>query len=280
MNPMMLMMLPQLMGMMGGQGGAGGGAGGFDLGSLTGMGGLSMLGGHLGSKRAKKDKRSMLKRINKAVNSTEAIQGASLGNQEAMTRQATKQQLGGYDAARREADRMGRSSRQSALDRESQLGARASQGLASSGLGSTTMGANLQRGIASDTNRQLQGINEGLAGMFGDLALGRAGAEAAGSQALGGLAQQRGDIMSQLSQMRTLGGGQLGTMQAPITGGQSGFEMALPGMSQAFGQYMGSRNQGGMDPQMLQWLFGGKPGGYNPNAGAGMNLQTFGSGGG
>jgi len=268
---MLAQMLPGLMGGGGeGGGGGGGGGGGMGLGSLSAMMGGSLLGGHLASKRAKKDKRSMLKRIGKAIDTTEAIQGRGLSQQEALTRQATGQQLSGYDAAKREADRLGQASRQSALDREGQLGASASQGLASRGLGSTTIGANLQRGIASDTNRQLQGINEGLAPMFADLAMGRAGAEAAGTQRLGDLAAQRGNMMSQLGQMRLLGGGQLGQMQAPITGTPSGFEMAFPGMMQGLGQYMGSQQsqQQQMDPRMLQWLFGGKPGGKDMGYGS------------
>jgi len=222
------------------------------------MFGTSLLGGHLSSRRAKKDKRSLQKRITKSINATESIKGRGLSQQEALTRQATQQRLGGYDAAKREASRLGRGAKQGALDRGTQLEARASQSLANRGLGSTTAGTNLSRGIQADTSRVMGGIDEGLAGMYGDLALGRAGAEAAGSEKLGDFAAQRGDMMSQLAQMRLLGGGQLGQMQAPMGSVQSGFEMALPGMSEAFGQYMGGAGGGDQNAQlmaMLQKLF-------------------------
>lgn len=254
MNPMMMMMLPQL---LQGMQGAGGQGGQMDLGALGGLWGSSVLGAHLNRRSAKKERKKQIKNLRGALSATESIQGASLGQQEALARAATKQQLGGYDAAKREAERLGQSSRQGVLDRETQLGARASQGLASRGLGSTTIGANLQRGIASDTNRQLQGINEGLGGMFADLALGRAGAEAAGTERLAGLAAQRGDLGSQLAQMRYLKGQTLGNFSGVNPYPQGTLQMALPGMSQAFGQFMGSRGgqQGGMDPEMLAYLF-------------------------
>lgn len=246
MDPYLQMLLSQGMG-----GGAMGGPWGMAAGA-----GLSLLGGALNRRSEKKQRKRQIKNLRGALSATESIQGASLGQQEALARAATKQQLGGYDAAKREAERLGQSSRQSVLDRETQLGARASQGLASRGLGSTTMGANLQRGIASDTNRQLQGINEGLSGVFGDLALGRAGAEAAGTDRLAGLAAQRGDLGSQLAQMRYLKGQTLGNFSGVNPYPQQTLQAALPGMSQAFGQYMGSQGQpGGMDPEMLAYLF-------------------------
>src|SRR6185503_9860995 len=112
--------------------------------------------------------------------------------------------VGGYDTARREASRLGRTGRQDVLDRAGQLQASATQGLTNRGLGSTTVGTNLSRGIGADTSRSMQSINEGLAGIYGDLSLGRAGAEQQGTQALAGLAGERGDTMSQLAQIRQM----------------------------------------------------------------------------
>ena len=217
-------------------------------------GGLSLLSGYLGSKRARKEKHSAAKRLRLALQKTEAIQGRGLAQQEALTRKATGEQLAGYDTARKEASRLGRTSRQSALDRERQLGASLSQGLTSRGLGSTTVGGNLQRGIASDTTRELSSINEGLAGLFGDLAIGRGGVQAGGTQALAGLAGQRADLMSSLGQMGVLGGQTLGNFQSPLSKGAGMFESSLPGIGSALGGYMAGKDQQAFLKQ-LQALF-------------------------
>lgn len=220
-----------------------------------GMGfGQSMLGGRSQRRQRKKMKR----KLGRALDATEAIQGKGLQQQQALSRQATAQQLAGYDAAKREAQRMGRASKQSALDKEQQLGASLSQNLADRGLGSLTVGGNLQRGIASDTQRQMAGINEGLAGMFGDLALGRAGAEAEGTANLAGLMGQQSDLMAQLAQMRALDGAQLGGFQLDQNTPQSGLEGLLGGLQTGVGMYAGmGQNQGQQDLMgMIQQLFG------------------------
>ena len=64
-----------------------------------------------------------------------------------------------------EISRMGHSSRQGVLDRGQQQTSALSAQMASRGLGNTTVGANLGRGIAADTDRALADINEGLAGL-------------------------------------------------------------------------------------------------------------------
>lgn len=249
-------------------------------------GGMSFGQDYLAGRSQKKQRKRYGRRLGRALNATESIQGKGLQQQEALTRQATQQQLAGYDAAKREAARLGRGAKQSALDRETQLGARASQGLADRGLGSTTIGANLQRGIASDTNRSLAGIDEGLAGMYGDLALGRAGAEAGGTQQLAGLAREQGDLMASLAQMRQMrdlygsspwGGSQAlpgrehGLGQSLLTGAQTGLG-AFMGMGSGgggMGGGMGGNSlgsmgmgggMGGLDPQMREYLFGGSSG--------------------
>lgn len=150
----------------------------------------SAIGGYLSAKKEKKEKRKLKRQIEKTRRITQAMQSRGLAQQEGLTRQATAQQLGGFDVARKEAERLGRSSKQQALDTGQQLGAQLSQDLTNRGLGSTTVGANLQRGISADTSRTLGGINEGLAQMFGNLAMGRAGAEAQGTQQLADLAAQ------------------------------------------------------------------------------------------
>ncbi len=185
-----------------------------------------------------------------------------------------EQQLGGYDTARREVSRQGRGAKREALDREQQLMGQASQGLAQSGLGSTTIGANLQRGIASDTNRSMAGVDENLAGLYGNLALGRGGVEAQGSERLGQLAGARGDIMSQLAQMRSL----QDLYSSSPWGGNNPLPTREPGLGQSLlggfqtglGTYMGMGGGGGGG------MGGGMPqGGGDPMAhfgtGQGMN---------
>lgn len=225
----------------------------------------SVLGGFLTGRSQKKKKKKAMKRFNRALNATEALQMAGLGQQEALSRQATSQMLGGFDAAKREASRLGRGAKQGALDRETQQYGRAAQNLANRGLGSTTISSNLNRGIASDTNRELSAIDEGLAGLFGDLARGRAGVEAQGTANLADLAGQRTDLQSQLAQMRLLGGATLGSLGSFDPGAwQSGYLPDQSGAMEGFGAAMGGMGggggMGGMNPQILQYLFGGMGG--------------------
>lgn len=223
----------------------------------------SVLGGYLSGKHAKKEQKKLKKQIELSRQQTKSIFGAGLGNQEAMSRLATQQQLGGYDTARKETERMGQASKQQAMDSETRNTAALSQSLADRGLGSTTTGANLQRGLASDTNRSIQGINQGLAGMFGNLAMGRAGVQAQGTQDLADLASQRTNFdinnaqfwlpqhLSQLGQLQgmKMGGGQVG---GGASGGMGGIDMSQ--LMKLFGQ-MGGGGGGGMS-------MGGGSGGF------------------
>lgn len=238
----------------------------------AGLGGFS---GFMGNKAQNKKAASMNRRLWRAIKRTRSTQDRSFSQQEAMSRLGTKQLLGGYDQARKEASRLGRGAKRTALEREQQLGGSLSQGLASRGLGSTTVGANLSRGLASDTMRSLADIDEGLAGLFGDLALGRAGTEAAGTQALSDINTNRMNLETQLQQMGPLGGATLGNFQvqprgaSPFMGGlqgaAGGLGMALGGMG---GGGFGGGGMGGIDPQMMQMLQslfmggGGASGGY------------------
>jgi len=223
----------------------------------------SVLGGYLSGRSARKQKRKAQKRFNRALDSREAIEGKGLQQQAALSRQATAQQLAGYDSAKKEAGRMGRASKQSALDREQQLGASLTQNLSNRGLGSLTVGGNLQRGLAADTQRQIGGINESLAGMLGELALGRSGVEAQGTANLAGIQGAQSDLMSQLAQMRLLGGATAGPTGTFDPGS---FQPAYrpntgQGMMEGMGSLMGSMGgQGGAGGQgdlmaMIQKLF-------------------------
>jgi hypothetical protein len=120
--------------------------------------------------------------------------------------------------------------------------------------------------------------------MFGDLALGRAGAEAGGSMDLANLSQRHADSREKNAAMRTFGhlfgqspyatgGSHLADMgQAP-----SGLQSVLGGLQTGLGAYMG-QGQDAQNKKLLQQLFaqqGQSSGFQNPNAGRNMNLQTF-----
>lgn len=226
----------------------------------------SVLGGYLSGKSARKKKRKAQKRFQRALNARESIEGGNLQKQEALARQATAQQLAGFDAAKNEAARMGRTSKQSALDREQQLGATLSQNLQNRGLGSLTVGGGHMRGIAADTQRQMSGINEGLAGMLGELAMGRAGAEAQGTANIANIAGQQSDLMSQLAQMRLLGGATAGPTGSfdPGSFADAYRPNTGSGMMEGIGSLMGGMGGGGGQQDlmaMIQKLFAGQAGG-------------------
>lgn len=231
-------------------------------------GGLQFGSDYFAGRTAKKQRKREKKRLSRAISATESIQGKGLQQQEALARQGTQQQLAGYDAAKREAQRLGQSSKQGLLDRESQLGATLSQGLTNRGLGSTTVGGNIQRGISADTQRGMMGINEGLAEMFGQLALGRSGVEAQGTQRLSDLSGQRSDLQSQLSQMGFLGGRTLGNFQMDQSVPQSFGSQLMNAGNAGLGAFIGAgggQGGGGFDQnaqlmQMLQQLFEGGQG--------------------
>jgi hypothetical protein len=206
----------------------------------------------LGAKSKRRAQHKYSKRLNRMANISDSVQGHSLQQQEMLSRLGTEQLVGGYDTARKEAGRLGRGSKRRALDREQQLGGSLAQGMQNRGLGSTTVGANLQRGLASDTGRQMADIDEGLAGMFGNLALGRAGAEAAGSQQLAGLSQRRADVTEKNQAMRTFGHlfGQSpwasgGSSLVDMSPAQSGLSSIVGGLQTGLGAYMGMSGGGG-----------------------------------
>src|SRR5688572_15586292 len=182
------------------QGGFEGGAGGDIWGALgssplgTISPGFAGIAGFMSGKKAKKKQKKLRQRIEQQRNATPAIFGKGLGQQEALTRHATQQRLGGFELAKKAAQQAAQGSKRQLHEREQQLGGRLSQGLTNRGLGSTSVGANMNRGLAADTSRQFSGIDEALGQYFGNLAMGRAGIEAGGTEALGELAAQRSNF--------------------------------------------------------------------------------------
>ena len=227
----------QLGSTIGGLAGMGFGPAGGMIGST--LGGLA--GGIIGGKKDKKKQKKLRQRIEQQRAATQSIFGKGLGQQEAFARQATQQRLGGFDLAKKAAAQAAEGSKRQALQRESQLGAQLSQGLANRGLGGTSVGANLQRGLAGQTNQQFADIDEALGQYFGNLAMGRAGVEAGGTEALADLASQRSNFDIQNANFWSPYNWQrLGAVDTRMAGGGG----------------MGGGGMGGFDPSMLAQLFG------------------------
>jgi len=92
---------------------------------------------------------------------------------------------GGFDKGLAEVSNVGASARQRTLDREKSLIGTSRQRLQSRGLGSTTVGTNLERGIGYDTNLALGQIDEQLAQLRSGLHVSKG---LAGGQARAGIA--------------------------------------------------------------------------------------------
>ena len=97
----------------------------------------------------------------------------------------------GYDKALGEVANSGYSAKQSVLSREQQNLGTMNQGLTNAGLGSTSVMQNLQRGVYSDTNRNLAQVDEMLANMRSGLQAQKAQAQAGQYGALAGLFQNQ-----------------------------------------------------------------------------------------
>ena len=95
----------------------------------------------------------------------------------------------GYGAALQTLGTQGNAAKRSIVDRETANTGALKAGLVSSGLSDTTTAANLQRGIYSDTNRDLAGVDEAIAQIKANLQAQQAGAQAGQYGAMAGLFQ-------------------------------------------------------------------------------------------
>lgn len=199
------------------------------------------IAGYLGGRKDKKLKKKIKKRIEMQRNAQRSIFSKGMSQQEAMQRLATQQALGGFDTAKKAAQLSATGAKRSALDREKQIAGAVSQGLVNSGLGGTSVGANLRSGVAAGTNRELSNIDEQLGQYFGQLAMGRAGIEAGGTMALSDLANQRTAFdMQDASFWMPYDFSKLGKMDARMAGGIRSSGSSIP--MQMFG---GGGNFGG-----------------------------------
>lgn len=115
-----------------------------------------------------------------------------------------KQGLGaiktGYGGALTALSTAGNAGRQDIVDREMRNTGALKAGLVSSGLGDTTTAANLQRGIYSDTSRNLSAHDAAVAQIRASLMAQQAGAEAGQYGALSGVLQGQAGMNAQLGQ--------------------------------------------------------------------------------
>lgn len=201
---------------------------------------VALAAGYFSGKKAKRHKKKLQKNLERSRQTTASIFGKAMSQQEALSRQATKQRLGGFDTAQRAAQLQAHGAKRDVLQRGQQQQASMAQGLTNRGLGSTTVGANLGRGLQADNTRQLSGIDEALGSYFGQLAMGRAGVEAGGTESLAGLAGERAGFDIQNAQYWDPYNWQrFGGANAKLGG------MQQPQMQQ-------------FDPSMLAGIFGGK----------------------
>lgn len=100
--------------------------------------------------------------------------------------------MGDYARARGEINSVGQQAQSDIGRRGAQQQAGVMQGLQARGLGNTSILQNAQRGVASDTARNYQGLNESLAGLRGGLA-----------ERQGGMRNQLGQQMGDFMRYRT-----------------------------------------------------------------------------
>jgi hypothetical protein len=112
----------------------------------------------------------------------------------------------GYKTAMGLAGSQAATAKQGVLDRETANTGALKAGLAGSGMGGGTLQANLQRGVYSDTNRSLAGVDSALAELQANLMTQKAQLEANQYGALAGLFQ------NQSAQSTALGQSMIGTL--------------------------------------------------------------------
>lgn len=181
---------------------------------LGGLGGMFGGGFSSRSERYRTD-RARINRAYKGLFMPELLRdfAAAEGQYRSMLDTITK----GYEAGKAQASRLGEASRRQTLDREQQGMGEVSAGLAQSGLWNTSTKANLQRGVQAQTSRELQDIDQMLAGVFSDLEVGKGLAQAQVQGGLAGLFERKAGARQMLNQnwMAQLYGGGGQAMRGP-----------------------------------------------------------------
>ena len=156
-------------------------------------------------------------------------------------RRGTAAQVGGYEQAIGKASTISRASRRDAITRSKELEGTLTTRMGAGGKFGTTALDNARLGIQSSLARDLESIDSGFAGLFGELAIGKGGAEAAGQGALANFQQMRAGQESELFRLLQgtirqprpgmlggilgAGGAALGSMYGGPAGGALGGEL-------------------------------------------------------
>ena len=123
------------------------------------------------------------------------LRGAALQAQgDALNRaevaQGLRANLKGYDAALDQVSTTSRTARRESKERSQALGGQLTQRYGAGGQYGSTALAHAQMGLNASLTRELEGIDAGLAGLFGDISIGRGQAEFGGRAALGAIDAQ------------------------------------------------------------------------------------------
>ena len=174
----------------------------------SGGGGLAGLFGGGGSDPGKKQLKQILGIYKQLQSGQSSLYANALQQQ--------KKGLGaittGFGNAQKAVGNSGYAAKSSILGREKQNLGTLQQGLTSSGLGSTSVTQNLQRGVYSDTNRSLSQVDEQLAQIRSSLFAQQAALEANQYGALAGIFQGQAGAQTGLGQSLI---GTLGSVQHP-----------------------------------------------------------------
>lgn len=158
---------------------------------------VGALGGILSANQGV-DRRTVRRRGRASITREKARQEGLFDLQENFLQNALQSMQGGYQNALAGANRQARASSQQVRDREMGMLGQMQSDMASRGLGNTTAFANARRGLAADTSRRLQEIDQGLAQLTSGLQVGLGQAQAQGQNALAGLAQQRSSFSERM----------------------------------------------------------------------------------
>lgn len=175
------------------------------LGAAGGAGSAAAMSGLLGGKDPGKAQLAQILGIYKQL---QGQQQGLYANAMQQQKKGLKAVQGGYDKALKETGNLGYSAKQSVLGREKQNLGMMQQGLTQSGLGSTSVAQNLQRGVYSDTNRSLGDIDAQIAQIRSGLLAQQGNAVGGQYGALAGLFQNQSSAQVGLGQsmIGTLGG--------------------------------------------------------------------------
>lgn len=200
-----------------------------------------------GQHQANRQKKKLQRRGEQILQGQLREEAQFAANQRGQLNQGLEDIKQGFADAQIATANRGRAAQRRTLDRESELRSRAQQQLAGSGLLNSSVQTNLDQGIGAQTDRRLAEIDEGLAGLFSNLATQRAGA-------LAGQRNQLANFFGQRQQRRA----QLGDVRFDLLNTQTDFQpIDIGALVAAFGQGGGGSGLAGRRPP------------------EGMNLNTF-----